>query len=127
MTQEITLAEYHALPKRGNKYGAQPTVADGVLFDSKKEAQRYLQLRQMERAGAITGLERQPRYLIQDSYRGRDGKWVRAISYVGDFAYVETATGVQVCEDVKGVRTAVFNLKWKLVQPRYPDVVFRLV
>ena len=32
-----------------------------------------------------------------------------------------------ICEDVKGVRTAVFNVKWKLAMARYPNVDFRIV
>lgn len=39
-----------------SKYHAEKVTVDGIRFDSKKEANRYRQLRIMERAGTIIGL-----------------------------------------------------------------------
>ncbi len=39
--------------------------------------------------------------------------------YKADFRYEVTATGERVIEDVKGVRTAVYRLKKKLVKALY--------
>jgi hypothetical protein len=41
-------------PKRA-KYGAEPTVVDGIRFDSKKEAARYQELKLLAKAGEIQG------------------------------------------------------------------------
>ena len=45
-----------------NKYFAKKTVAMGLKFDSKWEAERWGQLKSMERAGIVTQLERQIKY-----------------------------------------------------------------
>jgi hypothetical protein len=45
----------------------------------------------------------------------------RSIVYEGDFEYVEN--GQRICEDVKGVRTAVFSLKEKLFMDRYGESI----
>ena len=109
-----------------NKYGNRKVEADGFVFDSQAEYRRFLVLRQRLDDGEIVGLMCQPVYVLQAAFR-RDGKHIAAITYVGDFQYVETATGKTCCEDVKGVRTAVFNVKWKLAMARYPNVDFRIV
>ena len=45
-----------------NKYFAKKTVAMGLKFDSRWEAERWGQLKAMERAGVVTELERQIKY-----------------------------------------------------------------
>ena len=37
-----------------NKYGAKKTIVGDVKFDSKKEAQRWMELQLLERAGEIS-------------------------------------------------------------------------
>lgn len=103
-----------------NKYHAKKTVVDGITFDSKKEAQRYMHLRMMERAGIICGLTRQVKYdLIPAQYI--DGKCVeRAVNYYADFEYTisdktSKMVGRKVTEDVKGIRTDAYRLKRKLM------------
>ena len=41
------------------KYHAKKTRLDGLTFDSQKEAQRYAELKLLERAGQIHSLRRQ--------------------------------------------------------------------
>ena len=95
-----------------NKYGAIPTRVDGRLFASQAEARRYQELKLMQAAGLIAGLECQPRFpLVVNG--------VRIGEYRGDFRYTETATGRVVTEDVKGVRTQVYALKKRLVEALY--------
>lgn len=94
-------------PKRAHKYSAQATVVDGVKFASKKEAKRYTELKQLEAAGAISGLRLQTRFPL----RVND---VLICTYVADFVYVEA--GLPVVEDCKGVRTPVYKIKAKLMQ-----------
>lgn len=99
-----------------SKYHAKKTVVDGITFDSKKEAYRYLALRDMEKDGSIENLRRQVRYELVPAF-DVDGKHYRPVYYVADFVYRED--GSEVVEDVKGVRTDVYRLKSKLFARRY--------
>lgn len=94
------------------KYHNHKTLSNGVQFASRKEADRYQELLLMQRSGLIDQLELQPRYdLIVNG--------CKVGFYKGDFRYEEVATGKLVTEDVKGVRTAVYMLKKKLVKALY--------
>ena len=61
-----------------NKYGAKPTIVDGTRFDSTKEANRYGELRLLEKAGAITNLELQPKFPIDVVKLWDAGSWTWA-------------------------------------------------
>ena len=102
------------------KYNSRKTVVDGITFDSKAEARRYMELKLLERAGQIKGLKLQPRYLLQESYK-KNGKTVRKIEYIADFEYVDVRTQRVVIEDVKGVKTPVYRLKKKIFEYVYPN------
>lgn len=110
--------EAKATHAKKNKFGAHKTVLDGVKFDSKKEAKRYIQLKQMEHAGLIADLKLQvPFVLINKSKYGRE------IKYLADFTYVED--GEMVVEDVKSDATVtpLYRLKKRLVAERYGIVI----
>ena len=77
-------------------------------YDSKAEAKRGFELELLERAGKIENLRRQVSFELIPK---QDGE--RAVSYVADFAYWQD--GKLIVEDVKGVRTSVYNLKRKLM------------
>lgn len=102
-----------------SKYNAKKTVIDGITFDSKKEANRYMELKMLRDAGEITFPDqwRQVRFEIIPPFM-HDGKKIRASYYVADFVYYDK-NGNMVVEDVKGVRTALYNLKKKLVLWRH--------
>lgn len=100
----------------GSKYHAKKTTVDGITFDSRREADRYLVLKGMEEDGAIEGLRRQVRYELVPAF-DVDGRHYRPVYYVADFVYVED--GREVVEDVKGMRTDVYRLKSKLFARRY--------
>lgn len=100
----------------GSKYHAKKTVVDGIAFDSRREADRYLVLKVMEEGGAIEDLRRQVRYELVPAF-DVDGRHYRPVFYVADFVYVED--GKTVVEDVKGMRTDVYRLKSKLFARRY--------
>lgn len=99
-----------------SKYHAKKTTVDGVTFDSRREADRYLVLKGLEEAGAIGNLRRQVRYELVPGF-DVDGRHYRPVYYVADFVYVED--GKEVVEDVKGMRTDVYKLKSKLFARRY--------
>lgn len=107
------------------KYGAEKTAVDGIIFDSRKEARRYQELRLFEIAGEIQELRRQVAFNLLPSFRHR-GKSYRAIKYVADFVYVED--GREIVEDVKSPATRAnraYRIKLKLLLSRYPQIHFR--
>ena len=106
--------------EKKSKYSSAKTDIDGIRFDSKKEAEFYAELKLREKAGEITHLRLQPRYLLQEAFK-HDGKQYREIEYVADFEYVEN--GVTVVVDVKGFKTAVYMIKRKLFLYKYGDKV----
>ena len=100
-----------------SKYGAVKTQVDGITFASKREAARYVELKQLERAGHIGNLELQPAFEIIPAMM-LDGKKQRAIKYLADFKYVDH-TGDTIIEDVKGHKTREYQLKRRLVKHLY--------
>ena len=104
------------------KYHSQKVELDGEKFDSKHEANRWVELRYMERAGLIKDLKRQQKYCLIPTIEGPDRKVEqRATYYIADFTYYEkTAEGWHpVVEDAKGMKTDVYKLKKKLMFERY--------
>ncbi len=92
-----------------SKYRNTKVEIDGRVFDSKKEANRYLDLREEQRAGTISGLRCQVAFPL--TVNG-----VVVASYVADFAY--TRDGREVIEDCKSVVTRklpVYRLKAKIM------------
>lgn len=115
---------------RRNKYGARKVTKNGLIYDSKKEARRAGILETLEKAGAITDLRRQVKYVLIPTQREPDtigpkggrkpGKVIeRECYYLADFVYTITATGETVIEDTKGVRTKEYIIKRKLMLERY--------
>ena len=107
-----------------SKYHARKKELDGHLFDSVREANVYRNLIVAQAAGAISGLELQPRFLLQEGFRTPDGKKQRRIEYVADFSYLDLATGRRRIIDVKGFKTAAYRLKAKLFMAKYHDIQF---
>lgn len=101
---------------RSNKYGAKRTSVDGIIFHSKKEAMRYVALKQLVKAGKIQDLELQPRVPIYVN-----GK--KICDYIGDFRYTDHR-GEKILEDVKSeaTKTPVYRLKKKLLEAQIPPV-----
>ena len=105
---------------KASKYGNRKTAFDGKVFDSMKEANRYRELLILQRTGKIKDLDRQVKSTLLPNQTDGNGKTVeRAVNYYADFVYTDTATGKQVVEDVKGIRTAEYIIKRKLMLSRY--------
>lgn len=105
-----------------NKYKASKVEFDGLKFDSKKEAKRYVILKELEKTGMIRNLERQVIYSLIPTQRGADGKVIeRECRYIADFRYEKN--GKTVVEDVKGYRGgqaySLFKIKKKLMLYNY--------
>lgn len=103
-----------------SKYKNRKTTVDGIVFDSKKEAARYQDLRLLERAGEIQDLRCQVPFELVPAQRDAKGKLVeRPVKYLADFVYQDCATGERVVEDVKGRRTRDYIIKRKLMLERH--------
>ena len=97
-----------------SKYKAKKTEVDGIVFDSKKEAQRFMELELLVKNGAISNLQRQVKFELIPSQK-IDGKVAeRACSYVADFVYLDKE-GNTIVEDTKGVKTKDYIIKRKLM------------
>lgn len=104
-----------------NKYRNVKCVYDGLKFDSKKEAQRYAELKVLEKCGAIQNLKTQVKFCIVP----KTEKNRRARFYIADFVYTEN--GVNTIEDVKSPitrRNPVYSLKKALVLVNYAEYNF---
>ena len=97
---------------RRSKYNAIRTEIDGIAFDSKAEATAYSNRVLALRSGLIADLKVHPTYpLVVNG--------IKIATYEADFSYLLCATGATIVEDVKGVRTAVYRLKRKLMKAIY--------
>lgn len=105
-----------------SKYKNIKVTIDGIKFDSTKEANRYVELKYLEKAGKIKDLVLQPKFLLQPSYK-KNGKTIRKIEYVADFSYLDIKTNKIYIEDVKGMKTDVYKLKKKIFEYNYPELV----
>lgn len=94
------------------KYGNKKTERFGIVFDSKREAERYCALVMLERAGQITDLQRQVAFVLAPPVK-LAGRTKPALRYVADFVYTER--GNRVVEDAKGVRTEAYRIKRHLL------------
>lgn len=121
--------------KYHNKYHNKKTyTSDGILHDSKREANRWAELCLLQRAGKISELDRQVRFELipaqyEEIYTGefyqrgaRKGEpklervcLEKSLVYVADFVYIDNDTGEKVVEDSKGERTKEYVIKRKLM------------
>ena len=124
----------------GNKFGARKVTdpITGFQFDSKKEYHRWCELSWLERAGRISGLQRQVEFELIPTQREASTEVYKAgpqkglpkpgaviekpCKYVADFAYEDSCGKLHV-EDVKGYKKGaaydVFVIKRKLFLQRY--------
>lgn len=106
-----------------NKYKARKTMVDGIVFDSMKEAQRYVVLKSFQKDGLIRNLELQKKFVLIEKQVGANGKVLeRECAYKADFCYTDK-NGNFVVEDAKGVRTTEYRIKRKLMLERYGIVI----
>ena len=121
MSVEQARAELAKPKPRPSKYRNVMTVVDGIRFHSKKEASRYVVLKQAQRSGLISDLTLQPKFKL--CVNG-----ILVCDFIPDFAYVEN--GERIYEDTKSKPTEanrVFRLKRRLFQALYPNERLRIV
>ena len=102
----MDLAGYQKIAVR-SKYRSVKTEVDGIVFASRKEAERYSELKLLLRQKYISALSLQVPFVVRINGR-------KICKYVADFVYVEN--GDRIIEDVKGYKTAIYKLKRKLVE-----------
>jgi len=113
-----------------SKYLNKKVVHDGIEFDSTKEGDYYLYLKQKQEVGEISCLRMQVPYEVIPAVWGERVKHLktkdkvervcrqRATYYYADFVYVETATGKEIVVDVKSEYTrklSDYTLKKKMM------------
>ena len=114
---------------RFSKYHARKITVDGIAFDSKREAQRYTELKILERSGRISELKRQVKFVLiptqresstgfykKGKHKGepKPGKILESeCAYIADFVYY--IGGEMIVEDAKGMRTRDYVIKRKLM------------
>ena len=91
-----------------NKFGAIRTKVDDIGFDSKMEAKYYNKLKMAQSAGELLYFLRQPLFDLGGG-----------VTYKADFLEVWSDGEIKIV-DVKGVETAGFKVKKKIVESRYP-------
>jgi len=107
-----------------NKFNAKKKEIDGIIFDSSKEAGRYVDLKNQQQAGLIRDLRHQVEFEL--CVNG-----IKVCRYIADFVYTElkncyltagdkmTLEAIQIVEDVKSAITRkhpVYILKRKLMK-----------
>jgi hypothetical protein len=99
------------LQKQPRVKGARRTYVDGIGFQSKNEAERYKELKLLEKAGEIHTLKLQQRYPLRVNT-------VLICTYVADFTYFEKLKCGErfVVEDAKGWKTEGYRFKKKLFE-----------
>lgn len=109
------------------------TTSDGIRHASIKEANRWCELKMLERAGRIRELDRQVSFELiprqteavlrysKEGKRLKDGLKVveRSVVYKADFVYYDVASGCNVVEDTKGKKTKDYVIKRKLMLWRH--------
>ena len=108
------------------KYRNEKTNFDGYTFQSKKEANRYFELKMLQKAGEISCLELQPKFEILPAVNWNVKK-LQARHYIADFTY-RLENGNIIVEDVKSASTRknpVYTLKRQLFLLKYPGIIFK--
>jgi len=104
------------------KYKNKKPEVDGIVFDSKKEAAYYINLKILREAGKIKDFHLQPVFELLESKK--DLVTGRGIYYRADFKVINNDGSEEVI-DVKGYKTYAYKLKKKLFLAKYPDLNFR--
>ena len=95
-----------------HKFNAKPQTIDNQRFASKKEAKRYLELKELRKSGEVVFFLTQVRFPIVETNA----------KYVCDFVVFWKDQTITV-EDVKGLKTDVYKLKKKLIESEYPFMI----
>ena len=122
---ELDLSQ-KAISARNGKYNAVKTQIDGIIFDSKKEAEYYKNLLLLKQAGEVVDIKLQPEFELQEGYI-KDGVKIRPIKYIADFLVVYKDGHIEII-DTKGYRKdKVYLLKKKLFHYKFKSLTIKEV
>jgi hypothetical protein len=114
--------EYLQDKDKKSKYFSRKTRADGITFDSQKEANFYCQLKLSFKVKAIKGFARQVQFILAE---GNDEE--RAITYKADFVIFNNDGSTDIV-DIKGFRE---SREWqrteKLFKLKYPQLILKVI
>lgn len=102
-----------------NKFRAKKKEVDGIVFDSTKEANYYIELKERLDTGDISELELQVPFVLipKQTYKndkGKDRVAERECRYIADFTYKDKEGNLHVI-DTKGLRLPDYRIKKKLM------------
>lgn len=101
-----------------SKYHSIKTEVDGIIFDSRKEAKRYRELKIMKAGKIIKDFDLQPEFQYNVTFSANGNKFMVTRRYIADFLVYHN-DGREEIEDVKGVRTAEYKRKKKIIEKLY--------
>lgn len=113
------------LLKKPSKYRNTKKVYKGITFDSVREFERYVLLKDQEKRGIVNDVRHHVVFPLIESFI-HQWKKIQWISYEADFVYFKD--GNMIVEDVKSAITAqnpVYIIKKKLLLKLNPDMDFR--
>jgi hypothetical protein len=108
-------------PVKKPKYNNKRIRADGILFDSQKEADYYSELKLQLKTGNIKGFCRQPEFILVEGFAER-----KPVTYRADFI-VFNLDGTCEIVDIKGFETEVFKLKHKQFMNKFPGLELKII
>jgi hypothetical protein len=98
-----------------HKFGAKPVERDGIKFPSKLEGRYYAKLKALQKSGELLMFLRQPLFDLPG-----------CVTYRADFIEFWKDGSVRVV-DCKGMETAEFKAKKKMVEELYPHIEIEIV
>lgn len=98
-----------------SKFSNKKEEIDGIIFDSKKEAKVYLELKDLASKGEITKFDRQVNFELIPTQRDGQNKIIeRPCQYKADFVVYHN-DGEITAIDAKGMRDGKYTIKRKLM------------
>lgn len=103
-----------------NKYNAKKTAFNGRVYDSKLEAGVAADIDVLKKSGEVVKVEPQKTFNLY----GKNG--ARICTHRVDFL-LTFKDGHQEAWEAKGVATSVWQIKRKLFEDNYPDIIYMVI
>jgi len=115
MAKNIAAGNIEAPPPGKLRYRNQPVIVDGVRYASKKQYDRWCQLKMLEKAGKVSNLRREVPFVLAPAVT-LNGRKKPPLKYYADAVYIENEK--EVVEDTKSAITRkdpVYRIKIHLM------------
>jgi len=100
-----------------SKFKNKKVIVNGIQFDSIGEGLRYSELAWALDKNLISDLRIKTKYPLLIN-------GIEVCYYEDDFSYMITYVGLRTIEDYKGRRTGLFNLKKKMFEAQYGQLIY---